>query len=105
MTDDEIRKRHFERLNSYRHSAEYADFARSIGSEIPPGDLPCLIGVRWEIDEEIYNDALEILPPLGWHGDTFYMREFTFDDITAKFSKEGDKYYCEFAHYTARRAA
>jgi len=29
----------------------------------------------------------------------------THNDITAKFSKEGDKYYCEFARYTARRAA
>jgi hypothetical protein len=105
MTHDEIRKRHFERLNNYRHSAEYADYARSIGSEVPPGDLPCLIGDRWEIDEQIYNDFLEILPPLEWRGGSFYMSEFAFGNITNRFSREGERYYCEFARYPARRAA
>jgi hypothetical protein len=33
------------------------------------------------------------------------MSEFTFDDITAKFSKEGGKYWCEFARFPGRAAA
>jgi hypothetical protein len=99
MNHDQIRKRHFERLNSYRHSAEYAEYAKAIGAEVPSGDLRCLIGDRWEIDEAIYDEFLEMLPPLGWRGGSFYMSEFSFDDITAKFSKHGDRYYCEFARY------
>lgn len=102
MTHDQLRQHHFERLNAYRHSTEYADYARSIGSSPPAGDLPSLIGNRWEIDKAIYDEFLEMLPPLGWRGGTFYMREFTFDDITTKFTKEGEKYYCEFARWPER---
>src|SRR4051812_1411281 len=97
MNHEELRTRHYERLNGYRHSAEYADYAKVVGTEVPQGDLPCLIGSRWEIDEELYDHFLEILPPLGWRCGSFYMREFTFDDITAKFTTEGGKFYCEFA--------
>src|SRR5438067_1207551 len=102
MTHQEIRKRHFENLNGYRHSAEYASYARSVGAEIPTGDLPSLIGRRWEIDEEIYQEFLDMLPPLEWRGGSFYMSEFTFGDITNKFTKVGDRYYCEFARYPQR---
>ncbi len=105
MTHDAIRKNHFERLNAYRHSAEYAEYAKHIGAEVPEGDLPCLIGNRWEIDGDVHREFLEMLPPLGWRGNTFFMREFTFDDITAKFSKDGDKYYCEFSRYPERKQA
>ena len=104
MTHDEIRKNHFARLNDYRNSAEYAAYARVIGAEIPQGDLPPLVGNRWAIDKQTYDEFLEMLPPLGWKGGVFYMSEFSFDDITAKFSKEGDNYYCEFARYPAREA-
>src|SRR5271156_902817 len=45
-----------------------------------------------------------MLPPLAWQGGSFYMSEFTFGDITAKYTKEGDRYFCEFAHYPAREA-
>ena len=102
MIPSEIRKRHFERLNNYRHSAEYAEYAKASGAEVPQADRPCLIGDRWEIDSELYHEFLEMLPPLGWRGGSFYMSEFTFDDITAKFTKNGDRYYCEFARYPAR---
>lgn len=97
MTPEEIRTRHYERLNDYRNSIEYQTSRNCY--EKPTGYLKTLIGDRWEIDEEIYMDALECLPPMGWKGDTFYMMEFTFDDITAKFTKEGGRYYCEFARY------
>jgi Protein of unknown function (DUF1419) len=87
MTRDEIRKNHFARLNSYRNSAEYAAYAQSNSAKVPQGNLPSLLGNRWEIDEETYNEFLNILPPLGARGGSFFMSEFAFDDITAKFSK------------------
>jgi len=105
MTHEELRKNHLQRLNSYRLSSEYADYAKHIGAAVPQGDLPSLVGNRWGIDGEIYREFLDMLPPLGWRGDTFYLSEFTFDNITARFSKEGDKYFCEFARYPARQLA
>jgi Protein of unknown function (DUF1419) len=104
MSHDEIRKNHFDRLNSYRHSQEYAEHARETGYPVPEGDLPSLIGNRWEIDQDIYREFLEMLPPMGRRGGTFYMQEFSFDDITAKYTREGDRYYCEFAHFPERAA-
>ena len=103
MNHDQLRTRHFERLNDYRNSVEYQ--ASPSCYQQPTGDLKTLIGDRWEIDEEIYMDFLEMLPPLGWQGGVFYMCEFSFDDITAKFTKEGDRFYCEFARYPSRKAA
>lgn len=103
MTHDEIRARHFERLNSYRQSAEYAEYAGKIGAAVPQGPLTRLLGNRWEIDREVYEEFLEMLPPLGWRGGSFFMSEFSFGNITAKYTKEGDKYYCEFARYPELR--
>lgn len=103
MTPEQIRKHHFDRLNDYRNSAEYAAYAREIGADVPQGDLPSLLGNRWEISEEIYNEFLEMLPPLGWRGNSFFLREFTFGDVTAKFTKDGDAFYCEFARYPERK--
>jgi hypothetical protein len=40
-----------------------------------------------------------VLPPLAYRDGSFYLSEFTFHDITTKYTKEGDKYYCEFAHW------
>ncbi len=105
MTHDEIEKRHYERLSNYRHSAEYAVYAQRIGTEAPQGKLPHLLGNRWEIDSEIYHHFLEILPPLGWRGGSFYLSEFSFGDVTTKYTREGDKYYCEFARFPETPAA
>lgn len=102
-THEEIAKNHFQRLGSYRNSKEYAEFARSIGDEVPSGELPSLLGDRWEIDQQTYDQFLNILPPMGWRGDSFYMCEFSFEDITTKYTKEGDRYFCEFARYPERR--
>ena len=74
MTHDEIRKNHFQHLNSYRHSAEYAEYAKAISAEVPQGDLPSLIGNRWEIDGQVYREFLEMLPPLGWREHVFHVR-------------------------------
>ena len=104
MTHDQLRTEHFRRLNAYRHPSEYAAYAKEIGATPPPGNLPSLIGDRWEIDRAIYEEFLEMLPPLGWKGGTFFMREFSFGDITAKFTKDGDRYFCEFAHFPERHA-
>lgn len=103
MTHEELRTRHYERLNNHRDSVEYQ--ASSCCFEKHDGPLRTLIGDRWEIDEEIYDHFLNILPPLGWNGGVFYMREFSFDDITTKFTREGSRFFCEFAQYPARRAA
>jgi hypothetical protein len=102
MTPTEIRKHHFERLNNYRHSAEYAEYAKDIGDEVPQGDLTCLIGDRWEIDEATYDEFHGMLPPLAYRGNAFFMSEFCFGNITTKYSKVGDDYYCEFARYPER---
>ena len=93
MTHQQLREHHFKRLNSYRNSAEYAE---SIGADVPPGDQQSLIGDRWEIDRAIYEEFRDMLPPLGQKGGSFFMREFSFDDVTTKFTREGDKFYCEF---------
>lgn len=89
---------HFHRLNAYRQSAEYAAYARTIGADVPAGDLPSLIGARWRIDAEIYHEFLEILPPLNWRGGSFLMREFCFGSITTKYTREGESYFCEFVN-------
>lgn len=99
MTHEALRAAHFHRLNSYRQSQEYAAYAREIGADVPEGELPSLIGNRWQIDADIYHEFLEVLQPMGWKDGTFYIREFSFGDITAKFTREGDRYFCEFARY------
>jgi hypothetical protein len=63
LSHDELRKRHYERLNDYRNSVEYQ--ASPCCYQKPTGDLKALLGDRWEIDEEIYDDFLDMLPPLG----------------------------------------
>ena len=105
MTHDQLRKNHFARLNAYVPSKEYAEYAKEIGTDVPQGEPPSLIGDRWEIDEDIYHEFLEMLPPMGWRGGTFYISEFSFGDITAKFTHEGGKYFCEFAHFPERKVS
>lgn len=103
MTHDEIRKRHSDQLQNYLRSAEYAEYTREIGANFPQDALPSLLGKRWEIDEKTYREFLEVLPPLAYHNGSFYLSEFTFGDITTKYTKEGDRYYCEFARYQPNR--
>ena len=67
--------------------------------------MPSLIGDRWEIDEETYREFLEVLPPLAYRGNSFYLSEFSFGDITTKYTREGNSYYCEFARWPERRWA
>jgi len=95
----QISKEHYRRLNDYRNSKEYQEYAADVGCDVPEGDLPSLLNDRWEINEEIYWHFLEMLPPMGQKNGSFYMCEYTFDNITSKFTQEGDKYFCEFARY------
>ncbi len=97
--ENTIRDNHYLHLNGYRASKEYSDYCPKMGMEKSSkhDDLPSLIGNRWEINEEIFWYFLEILPPLSYKNGCFYMSEFCFDDITTKYTQEGDKYYCEFA--------
>ena len=97
------REDHFKRLNAYRRSREYLAYARAVGLDTTLNDmhermgvLPNLLGVRWQITERIYTEFLEILPPMRWTGTSFLMSEFVFGTITTKYTKEGDRYFCEF---------
>jgi len=98
-----ITKEHYRRLNDYRASAEYTEYATAIGYEPAPheGERPSLLGNRWEIDAEIFEEFLNMLPPLRWRrmngGESFFMCELCFDNIGTKFTREGDKYFCEYA--------
>ena len=104
--ESEIVKNHFDRLNNYRNTKEFVEWARSIGydeeylSQFDQENLPSMLGNPWEINEDIYYHFLEILPPMGFKNGTFYMCEYNFDNITAKFTENDGKFYCEFARYT-----
>lgn len=102
MTPAETRTNHFARLNDYRNSAEYQAYAREIGHAPPEGNLPSLIGNRWEIDEAIYDEFLEMMPPLHWRGGSFYCCEEAFGGLHAKFTREAGRYWCEFARLPER---
>lgn len=94
-----LRDEHYKRLNTYRHSIEYLVYARMVGINPTVTDadkLPKLCGTRWAIDERIYNEFLNMLPPLNHRSNSFLLREFVFGTITTKYSKVGDRYFCEF---------
>lgn len=102
-----ITKNHYERLNNYRSTSEFAEYAKAIGYDAPAGELPSLLGQRWEINEEIFDEFLNMLPPMQWRrysgGESFFMCELCFDNITSKFTREGSQYFCEFARLTTVR--
>ncbi len=91
-----LRDEHFKRINSYHQSLEYAEFCKTIGTTPPFACTESLLGKRWAIDERLYNEFLNILPPMNWRSGSFMMSEYTFSTITTKYSKVGDRYYCEF---------
>ena len=101
MTPEELKTQHYANLNYYHNLPSYAE--SRVSYEAMQAFFAQIVGHRWEINEEIYDEFLHMLPPLGWQNGAFYMMEFTFDDITTKFSREGDHYFCEFARY--RKAA
>ena len=102
MTPAKTRDNHYARLNDYRRTREYQDYAREIGIDVPGDNLPSLLGQRWEIDEAIYDEFLNMIPPLYWRGGSFYCREECFGGLYAKFTQEGDRYFCEYARLPKR---
>lgn len=94
---EEIRDNHYARLNDYRNTKEYQEYCRDVGIPfVEKENLPSLLNNRWEINEELYWEFLEMLPPVGYTNGCFFMCERLFDNISAYFSKEGGKYYCEY---------
>jgi len=58
-----------------------------------------MVGRIWEINEDIYWDALESLSPLKYVKNGFLMREFMIGNITTKFTNVNGQYYCEFVEF------
>ena len=57
---------------------------------------------KWEIPESVYWEFLEVLPPVGYKNGAFYMSEMLTENITSKYSQEGDKYFHEYARLPGR---
>ena len=101
MTGDIVAE-HYRQLNAYKDDPAYSMDA---GYEERAAFFAGTVGRKWEINEAIYDEALDMLPPLAWRGDSFYFAEFLFDDITHRFSREGDRYFCEVAYFPPRPPA
>jgi hypothetical protein len=99
-----LRDEHFKRLNAYRNSREYVEYAKMVGVDTTniiaeykrTGELPTLIGNAWRIDERIYNEFLNMLSPMDWRDGSFKMCEYVFGTITTMYTKTGDNYFCQF---------
>jgi hypothetical protein len=99
-----LRDEHFKRLNAYRKSREYVEYAKMIGIDTTEiiaeyartGELPTIVNKPWRIDERIYNEFLNMLSPMDWRNGSFKMREYVFGTITTMYTKKGDAYFCEF---------
>ena len=70
ISSEQVRKEHYPLLNAYQDDLAYRILE---GYEELVTYFAGTVGRRWEI-EAIYDEALNILPPLGWRGDTFYDR-------------------------------
>ncbi len=101
MTDNinKLKDEHFRQLNAYRDLPAYKE---ADDYEARAAFFATTVGRKWEIDAELYEEFLNILPPIGWRGDSFHMGEFLFDDITHKYSREDDRYFCEVVYYPLR---
>lgn len=100
MTHEQLRHQHYENLGKYRSLPEYHAYAHQIGW--PESYVEASYERRWEIDAEIYDEALGMLPPLKFDGTSFFVSEFLFANMTCKYSKVGDRYFCEFARFESR---
>lgn len=64
------------------------------------------VGLKWEINRDLYLEFLGILPPLDYRNDgSFYMREFCSGRMTTRYTIENGRYYCEFANYPPQEGA
>ena len=77
---------------------------KELSDEIDKRNYQNIKGLKAKITEEKYMYFLEVLPPMGWKGNTFYMREFLSGDLTFKFTKVGNQFYCEVADFREERS-
>ena len=89
------REEHFLRLNAWRDTPEWKAGAY---------DFNQLVGQRWEVTREIYWEFLEVLPPVGMSGGSFYMSEALTGNIRSKYIEEGDRYFHEWTRFPSRPA-
>jgi hypothetical protein len=99
--DRHVRAEHFRRMNAYRDNPTYKSLETDNERE---AFFAGEVGRKWETNEAVYDEFLNLLPPMGWRGGSFYMSEFLFGDITHRFSHEGDRNFCEVANYPPRAA-
>jgi hypothetical protein len=76
------RSQHFANLNHYRTQGQLAD---------------SMLGKFWQIDEDINNEFLEMLPPRYFAGG-FRMIEKLTGDIAATFIPIGAHYWCGYVN-------
>jgi len=72
----------------------HAAIGREIGSD--EIDYAGQYGNFWEISEDTFIDAMKILPPLHFAGNSFAMRERLTDDITTAYVQVGHRFYCGY---------
>jgi hypothetical protein len=57
------------------------------------------VGERQEVNEAVYRYFEDLMTPCLWTETSFYMAEFDDDEVTRKYTREGELYFCEFAEY------
>jgi hypothetical protein len=57
----------------------------------------------WKIDYEQYMDSLEVLPPLRWQGNSFFISEADTQDVHAYYCKHNGSYYTTRARLSHKR--
>ena len=68
-------------------------------AEVRKRDYQDIKGLKAKITEEDYDNFLNVLPPLGWKKNTFYLSEFLSGDLTYNFSRVGKQCYCDVADF------
>jgi len=66
-----------------------------LNNEITKRHYNNIEGLKALIDEKTYWHFLECLPPLRFDGNVFYMSEFLIGNLTLRFWKEEEAYFCE----------
>jgi hypothetical protein len=86
------REEHFANLNGYDNDGRYS-----------PGECAYVVGHRWEVTEEIFNEFLNVLPPIRWIGDSFCMSEMLSGSITSMYFKDSlGRYWHEWVDLRKR---
>ena len=66
-----------------------------LNDEITKRQYQNIEGLKALIDEKTYWHFLECLPPLRFDGNVFFMSEFLTGNLTLKFWKIKEEYFCE----------